>query len=323
VANLSLLAAQQYGAGTGVGIRIWRSADPLSGPSNVVYRPRLINVEIARTQGWGLLVDDTSRNGQPQVCIGGLFEGLEIRDFQTAGIVGCTRGAVFLGKGGSRSLHFRGCNIKSFIGVGIRAKFVEDLSLKDCIVENGTGSCPLVDCEGCNHLAVRHCWFESISLGGVPFVRLYYGEYMSAVVEACTFRKKAQSPQPNDICAVQVDGVARGVHIAALELVIPGTASSGTGGHLRVTPASGLDPEALVGPCGLNDATPSSVAPRLRASIDSPRAGILNAAWRQRVLSITQQERDTLADLKPGDLIFNADAVRCEVFDGVSWRALW
>jgi hypothetical protein len=274
------------------------------------------------------MVDDTVRNSVPQISVWAIYDNVEIANVGGASANGY--GGIYIGQGGTTAQYFRTARIREFFGIGLKGRLADGISFENSTIEKISTTYDtdknFIECEGCNNLAIRHSRFEGRNLKTTPYVRIF-GEYMGALIDACSFRQRGDAVDLNDLKAILHQGIHRGTTISSIEVRIPGNASLGDGEHIRINgaTATGVEPEALVGPCGLKDGTSGTPVPRLRVFSDSRLASLQAVALRHRIIRITTADRDGLLDKQPGELIYNYDVGvnKAQMWDGLIWRDLW
>ena len=134
----------------------------------------------------------------------------------------------------------------------------------------------------------------------------------------------------NNLKAIQVSGFGRSVVISDFELILPGLAAAGTGGHITIDPpATDIAPSSEVTISGgtlvdaLGAGLPRISDPPSPGTISSKKTALVNSMWRLRLPRLTTTEIGALSDKAPGDMVYDATLNKAQVWDGAMWKDLW
>jgi len=249
----------------------------------------------------------------------GFYDNLDIHDSQHAG-------GIYIGGGGTTTQFFKSCNVKQCAGPAVQAHTPEGLSFLGCTFENNAR--PELVFDSCNSVAVRDCWFQDYLAAGDVFV-LASGTYRGLTIDACTFRQVAAQGASggSDLQAIRLSGFGRAVVIRSCEFRLQNNPLATGSGHAQVivdAPSGGGPSEVtVIGCCGQDSTGP--ILPRIQDG--STRTVLLNTAARIRLPQVTQAERDALADLHVGDMVYNTTTNKAQILNVVGpppvWNDLW
>jgi hypothetical protein len=309
-ARLEDLTLRGPGApGRGRGLVIGAMGEPRVGAT-------VLNCRIYETPSWGVYV--LGREDDPGTfSIYTHFDRMVVERNHTGG-------SVFIGSG-CTTQYFDGCLLRLFRGPGLRCFDVEGTSMTNCIIEDGDDTEPYVDLEACNQMSFRQCWFEMpLEDRDAPvsrFIRTSGGQYRNITIDGCHFVRTGPAANP---FAIEIAGTGRSVLITNPDLYVYERVDPEADDHILV---SGQDSEVVVigGSLVDMDGGRRNVPEfrELRVRDRSNRAVLIDAKGRVRVPRLTTAERDRLSQPSPGDMIFNTDVSRGQMYDGSEWQDLW
>jgi hypothetical protein len=235
-----------------------------------------------------------------------------------------TGGSVYIGSG-CTTQYFDGCLLQYFRGHGLRGSGVEGTSMTDCIIEDGDDTEAYVDLEDCNQMSFRSCWFEMpLEDRNAPisrFIRTTGGHYRNITIDGCHFVRTGPTANP---FAIEIGGTGRSVLISNPDLYVWERLDPEVDDHILI---SGENSEVVVIGGSVVDfeggRRDRPAFRELRVRDESRRTVLVNAAGRVRVPKVTTAERDRMAQPSPGDVIFNTDVSKGQMYDGSEWKDLW
>lgn len=322
-------------AGASAGIHIMGTGDDSDHVVPLVGI-QIRNCLIRGTQAWGLLIDDSPRDGATHPIIWCNYENLEIRDNRSLGAV-----CVGIGNGGGTTTqHFRNCYIRYFKGYGVVINGAWETSLVDCILEKeqpGSQPSPYVAylyAAGGHYTRVEHCHFEGMFPESVPVIDAT-GEFDVFTIEDCVFGQNGTLEPNRDVFAIHVGARGRSVRIAGIGVVLPGpTVSDGGPSHIVIDPPEFPDvldptvryiPEVLIERGCLRDNVGAGNRVDQHRHLRINECGFEMMAFTRRRLRlpyVDTDQRDDMIEVRGGDVVFNASVQRLQLFDGQTWRDL-
>ncbi|MBI5709540.1 MAG: right-handed parallel beta-helix repeat-containing protein [Candidatus Eisenbacteria bacterium] len=290
-----------FQGGPGVGVRVRRTAG-----GQIIYGVVLRDLLIEKPPSFGVAIDGTPLvpGGPEQWAIYCIYDNVEVRDAKQDG-------GFYVGGGGTTTQYFLNCHSRNNAGTGMFINKAHGVNLINCILEEAYATGVRV-IDGVNIL-VEGCWLEGLSDPNVDISGASYG----VAVKSCTFNTSR-----GQLRCVRIGGSAKGVEVSNIQV---SQTAEPVDPHVVIE----VGCETLIS--GGVVSGPLDVAHELIVQDDSDTAKsvLVGSMWRFRLPVLTMAERDSLRQVKPGDMVMvlvlgtETGGYVAQIWDGTMWRSLW